>query len=86
MTVTENVGTFMMCVVQMGISAVNYNVNIAPQDGTAIAGSGECVGEYFTCGGFLHDHVVNLVIYATKRSVIFALSLYNICYFNRFHK
>lgn len=40
-TVQEDMRTFMMCVVQRGLAAIDYNVNISPEDGSAIDGSGE---------------------------------------------
>ncbi len=45
MTVQEDMRTFMMCVIQRGLAAIDYNVNIASEDGSAIAGSGRKWGK-----------------------------------------
>ncbi len=44
-TVQEDMRTFMMCVIQRGLAAIDYNVNIASEDGSAIAGSGRKWGK-----------------------------------------
>jgi len=42
--VTESSGTFMMCLVQVGIAAVDHDINFSALDGTALAGLGMYVG------------------------------------------